>query len=81
MNDLVKNFMAWGSLRWPWVAWSDFTIREPAKNHPGFGGWLDCWLGCPGLAWACYWAGWLIILGWLGLAGLARLANWNLMIW
>ena len=33
--------MAWGGLG---VAWTDFTIRESIKNHPGFGGWLD-WAG------------------------------------
>ena len=73
MNDLVKSLMAWGGLGWPGGGLERFyhpgTIREPAKNHPGFGGWLDCWLGCPGLAWIAtglggwlFWAGW----AWLG---------------
>ena len=57
MNDLVKNFMAWGSLRWPWVAWSDFTIWEPSGNQQKTiwdlePGWIAGWaaLGWPGLA-------------------------------
>ena len=73
MNDLVKSLMAWGGLGWPGGGLERFyhpgTIWELAKNYPGFGGWLDCWLGCPGLAWIATGLGGYSGLAGLGLAG------------
>ena len=77
MNDLVKSLMAWGGLG---VAWSDFTIREPSRNQQKTSGiWRLAGL-LAGLPWAGVGLllGWVAILGWLGLAGLA---NRNLKIW
>ena len=88
MNDLVKYLMAWGGLGWPGgglgVAWGWPGAILPSGNHPGTskkpsGIWRLAGL-LAGLPWAGVGLllGWVAILGWLGLAGLA---NRNLKIW
>ena len=77
MNDLVKYFMAWGGLGWPGGGLERFYHPGTSKKPSGI--WRLAGL-LAGLPWAGVGLllGWVAILGWLGLAGLA---NRNLKIW
>ena len=77
MNDLMKKLMAWGGLGWPGGGLERFY--HPGTNKKPSGIWRLAGL-LAGLPWAGVGLllGWVAILGWLGLAGLA---NRNLKIW